>query len=99
MPTPVKTIVPVRTTIAIHLMIPFVIHVLEDMRTLTLVATHLSFLFLVQHHVKIEEDGLDLFHCSFHFYFLFNLFFYFSIFRTTRVRVDWSRRHISHLMV
>ena len=74
MPTPVKTIAPVRTAIAIHLMIPFAIHVLEDMRTLTLMATHLSFLFLVQHHIKIEEDGLDLFHCSFRFYFLF---FYF----------------------
>jgi len=32
MPTPVKTIVPVRTAIAIHLIIPFTIHVLEDVR-------------------------------------------------------------------
>jgi len=43
--------------------------------------------------VKIEEDGLDLFYFSFIFYFLF------SIFRTTRVRVDWSRCHSNHLMV
>jgi len=27
--------------------------------------------------VKIEEGGLNLFYFSFHFYFLFNLFFYF----------------------
>ena len=33
MPTPVKIIVSVRITIAICLMIPFVIHVLEDVRT------------------------------------------------------------------
>jgi len=31
--TPVKTIAPVRTAIAIHLMIPFAIHALEDVRT------------------------------------------------------------------
>jgi len=42
--------------------------------------------------VKIKESGLDLF--SFIFIFLF------SIFRTTRVRVDQSYYHISHnLMV
>ena len=35
--------------------------------------------------VKITENGL-------HFYFSF------SIFRTTRVRVDWSHHHISHLI-
>ena len=40
--------------------------------------------------VKIEESKLDLFYFSFHFYFLF------SIFRTTRVRVDRSHCHISH---
>jgi len=44
-------------------------------------------------YVKIEEDGLDL------FYFILDLFFYFSIFRTTRVRIDWSCHHISHLMM
>ena len=48
--------------------------------------------------VKIEEGGLDLCYFSFHFYFIFDLFFYFSIFRTARVRVDWSHHHISHLM-
>ena len=32
----------------------------------------------------------------FHFYFHAVLFFYFSIFRTTRAKVDWSRCHISH---
>jgi len=32
----------------------------------------------------------------FHFYFYAVLFFYFSIFRTTRVKVDRSRCHISH---
>ena len=36
----------------------------------------------------------------FHFYFHAVLFFYFSIFRTTRVKVDQSHCHISHnLMV
>ena len=43
-------------------------------------------------YVKIKESRLDLFY--FYFYFLF--IFLFSIFRTTRVRVDWSRCHISH---
>jgi len=42
--------------------------------------------------VKIKEGGLDLFYFSFQFIFLF------SIFRTTRVRVDQSCYHISHLM-
>jgi len=32
MPTPVKMIAPVRTAMAIHLMIPFAIHTLEDVR-------------------------------------------------------------------
>jgi len=45
--------------------------------------------------VKIEEGRLDLFSFSFSFYFFL---IYFSIFRTTRVRVDQSRCHISHLM-
>jgi len=49
--------------------------------------------------VKIEEGGLDLLYFSFHFYFSFQfIFLFFYIFRTTRVRVDWSRCHISHLM-
>ena len=47
--------------------------------------------------VKIKEGGLDLFYFSFYFYFLFDLFL-FSIFRKTRVRVDQSCHHISHLM-
>ena len=50
-------------------------------------------------YVKIEEDKLDLFYFSFHFHFDFDLFFYFSIFRITRVRVDQSCCHISHLMI
>jgi len=33
-----------------------------------------------------------------YFTFLFIFIFHFSIFRTTRVRVDWSCYHISHLM-
>jgi len=40
--------------------------------------------------VKIKESELSLFYFIFHFYFLFDLLFYFSIFRTTRVRVDQS---------
>jgi len=44
--------------------------------------------------VKIEEGGLDLFYFSFYFYFIL-----FSIFRITRVRVDWSRCHICHNMM
>jgi len=52
MPTPVKMIAPVRTAIAIHLMIPFAIHALEDVRTwLTDFGGHMvEFLFSVQHH-------------------------------------------------
>ena len=45
--------------------------------------------------VKIKKDTLDLFYFSFHLFSLFS----FSIFRTTRVRVDRSHRHISHLIV
>jgi len=48
--------------------------------------------------VKIKEGGLNLFYFSFHFLFSFWFIFQFSIFRTTRVRVDQSRHHISHLM-
>jgi len=41
---------------------------------------------------------LDLIYLMFLFYFLFSFqfIFPFSIFRTTRVRVDWSRCHICH---
>jgi len=48
--------------------------------------------------VKIKEGRLDLFYFSFYFLFYFQFIFRFSIFRTTRVRVDWSRCHISHLI-
>ena len=44
--------------------------------------------------VKIVEGGL----CSFLFS-LFYFYFYFSIFRTAWVRVDWSRCHISHKLM
>jgi len=54
--------------------------------------------------VKFTNSGLSVFlyFIHFHFYFIFILFSYFSIFRTTRVRVrsDLSHCHISHnLMV
>ena len=45
--------------------------------------------------LKIEESGLDLFY-FFSFLFLSLIYFLFFIFRTTRVRVDWSHHHISH---
>jgi len=49
--------------------------------------------------VKIVDDGL-YFIFPFHFYFTFLFFsFHFSIFRTARVRVDWSRCHISHKLM
>jgi len=50
----------------------------------------------MQINIKIKESGLSFFSFLFHFYFIFNLLFYISIFRTTRVRVDWSCCHISH---
>ena len=40
--------------------------------------------------VKIEEGRLDLSYFFLHFHFSFRFIFLFSIFRTTRVRVDWS---------
>jgi len=43
------------------------------------------------YNVRIIDGGLD-------FIFLFS-FFSFSIFRTARVRVDWSRCHISHKLM
>ena len=47
MPTSVKTIAPVRTTITICLMIPFAIHVLEDVRTrLTNFGSHMVEFFI-----------------------------------------------------
>ena len=49
--------------------------------------------------VKIVDDGL-YFIFPLHFYFTLLFFsFHFSIFRTARVRVDWSRRHISHKLM
>jgi len=48
--------------------------------------------------VKIKESRLDLFSFLFIFYFYFYFISLFSIFRTTRVRVDRSHHHISHLM-
>jgi len=44
--------------------------------------------------VKIKEVGLGLFYFSFSFLF----YFPFSIFRTTRVRIDQSHCHSNHLM-
>ena len=49
--------------------------------------------------IKFTNSGLSfsfIFH--FYFYFIFSLFSYFSIFRTARVRVDWSCCHNSHLI-
>ena len=49
--------------------------------------------------VKIVDGGL-YFISSFHFIlFLFSFSFSFSIFRTARVRVDWSHCHISHKLI
>ena len=48
--------------------------------------------------IKIKEVGLGLFYFSFYFYFSFQFIFPFSIFRTTRVRIDRSCCHNSHLM-
>jgi len=57
----------------------------------------------IQITIKVSSSQMvDLAFLYFIFYFYFHavLFFYFSIFRTTRVKVDWSRCHISHnLMV
>jgi len=41
---------------------------------------------------------LDLIYFSFHFFIFFSIYFPFSIFRTTRVRVDRSHCHNSHLI-
>ena len=49
---------------------------------------------ITTNNIKIKEGGLDLFYFSFHFLFYFQFIFQFSIFRTTRVRVDWSCCHI-----
>ena len=47
-----------------------------------------------------QQTDLAFLYFIFHFYFHIVLFFYFSIFRTTRVKVDRSHCHISHnLMV
>jgi len=48
--------------------------------------------------VKIEEVGLDLFFFSLFYFFSFWFILPFSIFRTTRVRVDWSCHYNSHLI-
>ena len=47
---------------------------------------------------RLRKLDLVYFIFLFIFYFIFDLFFPFSIFRTTRVRVDWSCCHNSHLM-
>ena len=47
-------------------------------------------------HAKFIHSGLSFSISLFIFIFISVLFFYFSIFRTTRVRVDQSRCHISH---
>ena len=49
-------------------------------------------------YIKIKKGRLDLFYFSFHFLSLFQFIFQFFIFRTTRVRVDQSCYHISHLI-
>jgi len=46
--------------------------------------------------IKFTNGRLSFSLFYFSFYFLFCFIFLFSIFRTTRVRVDRSRRHISH---
>ena len=46
--------------------------------------------------VKFTHGGLSFSISLFIFIFISVLFFYFSIFRTTRVMVDWSCCHISH---
>ena len=44
--------------------------------------------------IKIKEGGLDFFSFLFFFYFIFYFISLFSIFKTTGVRVDWSRYYI-----
>jgi len=46
----------------------------------------------------LRSKKMDLTYFIFSFIFSFWFIFQFSIFRTTRVRVDWSCHHISHLM-
>ena len=55
-------------------------------------------IFFKGHNVKIVDNRLDFyFSLVISFYFSFLLFlFFFSIFRTTWVRIDRSRCHISH---
>ena len=45
---------------------------------------------------RSKKVDLIYFIFLFIFYFYFGFIFLFSIFRTTRVRVDWLRCHISH---
>ena len=49
-----------------------------------------------QDYIKIEEVELGLFYFFSLFFILFFIYFLFSIFKTTRVRVDRSQCHISH---
>jgi len=51
---------------------------------------------LPKHMSSSQIVDLAFLYFIFHFYFHIVLFFYFSIFRTTRVKVDQSRCHISH---
>jgi len=43
-----------------------------------------------------RSKKVNLIYLSSHFLFYFRFIFYFSIFRTTRVRVNWSCCHINH---
>jgi len=77
----------IRTTIAVCLMIPFAVHVFEDMRAGLTFFGGCSICFLV----KVVDGGLRLF--------LFFSFILFSIFRTTQVRVYQLCCHISHKLM
>jgi len=48
-PTPVETIMPIRTAVAIHLMILFAVHAFEDVRTMLAFFGGHSICFLVLH--------------------------------------------------
>ena len=47
MPTPVETIIPIRTAVAIYLMIPFAVHTFENVRTRLVLFSGHSICFLV----------------------------------------------------
>ena len=49
--------------------------------------------------VKIVDGGLYFIFLFIFIFLFFSFLFHFSIFRTARVRVDWSRCHISHKLM